>query len=258
MSAPRKLGEIYRESGGETPPAALDAAVLDAARAAAETARARPTRGPWHRRWLAPAGLALSLLLGIGLALQIRQIEDAEEVIVQAGAPQPPSAAPERAADAAIRAPKAESAVPAPQPASVPAPPPPARSEADTVPLREAAPARAVMPDPLAESKRQRDGAAAQAPSGGVAADAAAGLASPRSFESQALPAPAPAAPSAAQKAAERATPAFRASAVLWLAEIRRQLAAGQRTSAAEELHAYVKVHGLASVPEELRTLLTP
>ena len=108
-----KLSQRYREAGGETAPPELDEVIL--ARARAE-ARRKP---PSLNRYLAPVALAASVVLGVNLAWNLRQVEPMPSVPMEAPAeapslaksaepafvPEPPAAAaPARQAPAEARA----------------------------------------------------------------------------------------------------------------------------------------------------------
>ncbi|QNN47095.1 hypothetical protein H9L17_02720 [Thermomonas brevis] len=144
---------LPRPHGRNEPDAALDARILAAAHAAAQT----PAKVPHKRRWTVPLGLAASLCLALGLAWRTQL-----DVPQRAAAP---SAQPEQAPPVATYgapAQQADSAVAAqpmlkPEPAAAPAPPvaPPSAiarevREAPPVVLEDAQPAPASAPMPAA------------------------------------------------------------------------------------------------------------
>jgi hypothetical protein len=63
-----RLSDAYRDLPGAEPPAALDEAVLAAARAASGRRR-RLVHGPFAGSWLAPAAAAAVVVLAVGLTL---------------------------------------------------------------------------------------------------------------------------------------------------------------------------------------------
>lgn len=94
----------YRAESGETPPPALDDAILAQARAAAPRRRAR-------RRWAVPLGLAATLVIGLPLGWQLWQTPEAQVAFT------PPPPAPAQAdamAEAGVVADRAAPAAPPP------------------------------------------------------------------------------------------------------------------------------------------------
>lgn len=67
----RELSRLYRQTSVETPPAALDAAILKASRDKLAKP-ARPVRSRWAR-WMAPAGLVATLVLGVYVTLMVER-----------------------------------------------------------------------------------------------------------------------------------------------------------------------------------------
>src|SRR4051812_49842905 len=61
-----RIGDRYRELARETPPPAIDAAILAASR------RAVGSRPGGARRWFAPVSAVAVLVLGIGIALRMQ------------------------------------------------------------------------------------------------------------------------------------------------------------------------------------------
>lgn len=144
---------LPRPHGRNEPDAALDARILAAAHAAAQT----PAKVPRKRRWTVPLGLAASLCLALGLAWRTQLDAPQRAAAPSAQAEQAPPVAtygaPAPQADSTVAAqPKLE-----PEPAVVPAPPvapPPAIArevrEAPPVVLEDAQPAPASAPMPAA------------------------------------------------------------------------------------------------------------
>jgi len=66
-----KLSRLYRDVSTEGPPPALDAAIL----AAARQHLAKPNRRehPWWSRWMVPASLMATVVMGVSLTLLITQ-----------------------------------------------------------------------------------------------------------------------------------------------------------------------------------------
>jgi hypothetical protein len=110
----------YRALADEPVPPALDASVLDMARAAVRPTRVRP-------RWIVPASLAATVLVAVGLSLDVKResTRDAQQYAGESRATKAESAAmdasaPNGSATAPIEAPVAapmEAARPAPFPA---------------------------------------------------------------------------------------------------------------------------------------------
>lgn len=137
MPDAQALSAAFRALDGAEPPAALDAAIVAAARAAVQAQPgadvvALPQRRP---RWRAPLALAATVMLAVGIGLQLRHAADETVPAVR-----PQSTAPVPAAPAA--APAAE---PAPRLAVPLQKAAPAESAADAAMAmeRQAAPARA-------------------------------------------------------------------------------------------------------------------
>jgi hypothetical protein len=99
-----ELSRAYREASSAEPPAALDAAILAAARAQAAQPRSRDRRQArsFWRNWMAPASAVATLVLGLSIALMIEheQPGTADESPVRA-LPQPAGPLPGRAEEAA-------------------------------------------------------------------------------------------------------------------------------------------------------------
>lgn len=191
----RELSRLLGRRADQAPPAALDAAILAAARAAVDApaadAVASPEAPPTQRtrpRWPAVFGIAASMVFAIGIAWQLRPEPPPVPAGEAAVAAAPAAAEDVAAADQAADSSAADSAVAAAEPAAAPAAP-----EAGPV---AAAPAPAPAPV-IARTRKPAPAESADAPAQAarsVAADAAADT----SFA--ALP-PAPPAPAAAPPA---------------------------------------------------------
>src|SRR4051812_23318061 len=114
-----KLLPRYRSIERETPPPALDAAILAASR--------RSVRAPTVPRWAAPVSVAAVLVLALGLVLKVqREAPDAGMPVETQAAPSAPSpvdsSPPDRRQDARPAAPRAEApaAQAEPKPARTP------------------------------------------------------------------------------------------------------------------------------------------
>lgn len=143
MAEPRDddLARRYRALGREEPPAALDEAILAAAREAA------PRRA--RAQWWGPVSVAAVLVLGLGLVLRMQS----EQPGVETSAP-----ASEYAMPAPAEPPAAVQQAPAPaQQAPAAAPPPPALQRPPAPMMkREASPSEAPAP----QAKRMQPSAA--------------------------------------------------------------------------------------------------
>ncbi|MCX7139942.1 MAG: hypothetical protein NT123_02345 [Proteobacteria bacterium] len=236
-----KLSRAYREASTEGPPAAVDAAILAAARRQAAQSR-RPARAPWLR-WMAPASALATLVVAVALAFLVEreQPQTSEGTAIRAIPPLRPSAPPvrsfdpatEKAADSAAPAAamkKETPAVTAPLPAPIAALAFPAESRAKSAESRMSAQKAAES-----ESMRQSN----------VARDSAPGIAGASS----------PTAPAAAGKLAPLRPEASRRSPEAWLEEISRLQREGRGKEAAEQLAEFRKAYPAHAVPENLRGL---
>lgn len=264
-----KLSHAYREAAREEPPAALDAAILAAARERVARPQRR-ARASWIR-WMAPASAVATLAIGVSIALLVEREQPAtfDESSVRPAAPQPqgapPAAEAAKAADSAVpaqtikrEAPAASVRAPASEPmraapaqppaAAAPAPIAPAPAPAAVTPAP--APMRAEPVQPLnapaaqafpaesreraAESKLSAPKAAAEA---NVARDAAAGAAG---------------APAATGRVAPLRKQAAQRSPQAWLEDIARLKREGRDNEATEQLAEFRKAYPAYPVPESL------
>ena len=235
-----KLSRIYREASSESPPAAVDAAILEAARRQAEQPR-RHARSSWVR-WMAPASALATLLVAVSLAFLVEretpQTPDGTAIRTIPLRPQsaPPAGTAEstkaKAADRAVPAADLKQAAPAlstPAPAAMQ----PARaSVAPAAPAAQAFPAESRAKAAESESMRQSN----------IARDAALGAAGTS----------AAAAPAAAGTIAPLRQEAVQRSPEAWLDEIARLKREGRDKEAAERLVEFRKIYPAYAVPENL------
>ncbi|OBU67415.1 hypothetical protein A9K58_09545 [Stenotrophomonas maltophilia] len=221
----RELIRLLGRRVEQAPPAALDAAILDAARTAVEApvadAVASPLAPRRHRtrpRWPAVFGIAASMVFAIGIAWQLRP-EAPPVAVGQADVTAAPAAADATAAGQTAAGARADNTVPSAEsaaapaalkaaPAAAPAPVVPAPAPA-IAPTREPAPSEAAAPP----ARRARATAAPAAADASFAAMPPAPAAAPPVRPAPVLPpAPAPAsapapAPAGALEAARSAAP---------------------------------------------------
>jgi len=162
-----KLSQIYREAARENPPAALDAAILAAARRQAAQPK-RPARSSWVR-WMAPASALATLVVAVSLAflMERERPEATRDMSIHPIAPRPGSAPPASVTESA-KAKAAGNAAPA-EPASMDAPAAAGGAAAEAALKKEAAvapgPAPATsLPAPAAPAPAPAPAAPAQAP----------------------------------------------------------------------------------------------
>ncbi|HIE5514518.1 hypothetical protein R1L06_11415 [Stenotrophomonas sp. C4297] len=201
----RELARLLGRRAEQAPPAALDAAILAAARAAVDAPAADAVASPeaprtqrTRPRWPAVFGIAASMVFAIGIAWQLRPEPPPIPAGEAAVAAAPAAAEDVAAADQAAERSAADSAVATAEPAAAPAAP-------------EAAPVAAAPAPAIARASKPAPAGTAEAPAQAarsMAADAAADT----SFA--ALP-PAPAAAPAAAPLAPPAPTAYSAPAPL-------------------------------------------
>ncbi len=201
----RELARLLGRRAEQAPPAALDAAILAAARAAVDAPAADAVASPeaprtqrTRPRWPAVFGIAASMVFAIGIAWQLRPEPPPVPAGEAAVAAAPAAAEDVAAAGQAAERSAADSAVAAAEPAAAPAAP-------------EAAPVAAAPAPAIARASKPAPAGTAEAPAQAarsMAADAAADT----SFA--ALP-PAPAAAPAAAPLAPPAPTAYSAPAPL-------------------------------------------
>lgn len=235
-----KLSRLYREASSEDPPAALDAAILAAARkqVAKPQRRARPS---WLR-WMAPASAIATLVLGVSIALLVEreQPETTRDMSIHPIAPLPQSAPPASVTES-VKAKSADSAAPAAakkkETPAAPAPAPAARPAEAVPPAAQAFPAES-----RAKAAAPRTAAPKAATESNAASDSALGASG----------AAAPAAPAAAGKLAPLRQQAIQRSPEAWLDEISRLKREGREQEAAEQLAEFRKAYPAYAVPEVL------
>lgn len=273
------LARLYREQtdSAAQPPAALDARILAAARAAAAS-RPAPRALPWWRRFAVPISVAAVLVVSATLTLMVHEERAKLEAPPPAAAPAPVPAPSTQAADTAAVRPQeaapagqpgaasplpraatpqpqtrrqdvAREAKPAPEPRAEPpaaavAPPPAA---APAAPLGEAFPA--TRPAPQSEG-RILSAPMREAPSASPSAreeEGAGGVVSPamRAKTREAL-APGSAAKSEAADAAQRAPED-------WLRQIRELRRAGREAEWRAELARFRARYPDYALPADLR-----
>jgi hypothetical protein len=230
-----KLSRLYREASTEDPPADLDAAILTAARKRIAQRRERALRQKrslWSR-WMAPAGVVATLVLGVSIALLVAREQ------------------PGKSNDPAMRniPARPQSWPPVPGSESVkPEAAAPARAPESTAPTQapEAA-AQAQAPGPIAPAPAPAPGlpAPATATESNVARDSASG----------GLGAAAPGAPAEASKLAPMPPQAAQRSPEAWLEEIKRLKRDGHEKDATEQLAEFRKTYPVYRLPENLREL---
>ncbi len=247
-----KLSRLYREASTEGPPAALDAAILAAAREQLAKPR-RPARSSWVR-WMAPASALATLVVAVSLAFLVERErpETTEDTPIRQTSPQPgpppvratePSKA--KAADsAAPAAPATPAALEKKEAPAATVPAATAPAQAPVARPTEAAPsaAEAFPAERRAKAAASRPVAPKAATESNVAGDSATGR----------LGAAAPAAPAAAGKLAPMRQQAIHRSPEAWLDEISRLKREGREEEAAEQLAEFRKVYPAYAVPESL------
>lgn len=254
-----RLSRLYRDAPGDEPPAGVDAAILAAARQALSAAPAR--RRPAWLSWLAPAGIAATVVLTLSVVMLVRQ--EQPDLLPASGAPATPAVAPAPAASADSR-PRQDTALPA---TTLPPEPPLAKSTARK-PVFErpaaVAPSPPAPPAPVAApAAAATAGAVMRAPAAAPAAKEATAPA-----QSQAIPpGPAPvmesagapdrtlAAPRPAAAPARALQPAAKSGVdpEAWLETIRRLKRQGDVVAAREQLAAFRRSFPDWPLPDDLR-----
>ena len=244
--------KLYHEGSTDEPPAALDRAIVRAARES--IAPAREARKPWWPRFALPLQLALSAVLVTMLALTVdRNPPEAPAVTERTEPQQAPASATLKAAPtgAGPAAGESSAAAPAPEAKARLAAPSESRPSSPKADLKaEAAPA--AMPVPGRSDRASAEKAAAEdaaAPVGGRSLEAA--RRGPAAAGAVPGVPPSSGAPAANQAVAAR-------SPSDWLAAIERLAGAGEKTAARSELEAFRKAYPDFPVPERLEKLLAP
>jgi resuscitation-promoting factor RpfA len=222
-----KLSRLYREAATEDPPAALDAAILGAARRQV----AKPQQRERWSRWMVPAGAIATLVLGVSIALLVEREQTIDDKTMIE--PRPENPAPARGAESAE--PKVAGSTTATVKKDAPAGPVPAQA-------------------PVLQSAEQASSAA-------DAAEGRAKITAPRmeteptvarGAEMGRLGAGGPAASAVAAKPAPMRQQATQRSPEAWLDEISRLKREGREKEAAEQLLAFRKAYPSYAIPEAL------
>ena len=247
------VAKLYHEGSADEPPAALDRAILKAARESIAPAR-KPGK-PWWLRFALPLQLALSAVLVTMLALTVdRNPPEIPGVTLRTEPQQAPPHAPLKAAPAdadstvgkspaASPASEAKARLPAPRQSTAPLSPRAERAD-EVAPAAIPVPARSDR-----ASAEKAEAADAAVPAGARSPEAATG--GPPMAGAARGGSPSPAAPAANRVAATR-------SASDWLAAIERLAGTGEKTAARAELEAFRKAFPDYQVPERLEKLLAP
>ena len=244
--------KLYHEGSTDEPPAALDRAIVRAARES--IAPAREARKPWWPRFALPLQLALSAVLVTMLALTVNRNPPKAPAVTERTEPQQaPASATLKAAPtgAGPAAGESSAAAPAPEAKARLAAPSESRPSSPKADLKaEAAPA--AMPVPGRSDRASAEKAAAEdaaAPVGGRSLEAA--RRGPAAAGAVPGVPPSSGAPAANQAAAAR-------SPSDWLAAIERLAGTKEKTAARVELEAFHKAYPDFPVPERLEKLLAP
>jgi hypothetical protein len=255
-----KLSQLYREVSTQGPPPALDALIL----AAAQQQVAMPKRRerPWWSRWMAPASLMATIVIGLSLTLSI--VNDHPETVDGDVVRQ--SSAPSRAVESAKAkfaddvpaesvarkgAPAVALSGPAPQVAAksalTQAPPTSAETKSES--------SLAAQPAPLAEGRIITPSAADAVQAephlkgGGFGVMREANVTRETAVGASAS---VPAAPSAA-KAAPMHSQASPRPPEAWLDDIRRLIREGRENEADAQLAEFRKAYPRVTVPADLK-----
>ena len=258
------LSRLYQASASNEPPAALDAAILKAARAAV-TQKPLPMPQPWWKRLRAPVTVAATVMLAVMLTLTVdRNPPQVGQEFTQQSTPQPAREAAQKAMPSPLPAPA--SAVPADAGASradragvareaVPAAPAVivdrAEKKAKATDFVPAAPQMAAPPAAM-ESR----GEAATAVTGKLENAEGRGGALPERARSADAASPAPAMAPAGAAAAMRESTAKRVAPrpeIVWLDEIRSLRRQGREEEAARRLAEFRAAYPDYPLPEDLK-----
>jgi hypothetical protein len=243
-----KLSRLYRGASSEGPPAAVDAAILAAARKQAPGPQRRE-RPSWLR-WMAPASAMATLALGVSLALLVERErpQPLDDAAGRAIPPRPQSRPP--VAPAVTESPTLKSAAGAAPgaaakreaPAASAPPQAPAPADSASAPAHRLAEPAAPAADAFTAERRAKAAASGTARESNAGSDAA--LRGPE--------AAAPAAPAAADKLAPLRPPSAQRSPEAWLDEISRLRREGREAEAALQLAEFRKAHPGYALPEGL------
>jgi len=261
-----KLSRLYREASTEGPPAALDAAILAAARKQVAKPQRR-ARSSWVR-WMAPASALATLAVAVSLALLVEREQPGtiDETVIRGIPPRPQSPPPARATESA-KTKAADSAAPAAaEKKEAPAAAAPVLAPAATLPAQAPVPAAAPVPvaptpAPPAPARAFRSAEPAAPAAQAFPAESRAKASESRTMRESNVAgdaalsgagAAAPAAPAAAGRIAPLRQQAIQRSPEAWLEEISRLRREGRDKEAAEQLAEFRKVYPAYAVPENL------
>ncbi|HEL3172310.1 TPA: hypothetical protein UMF63_003468 [Stenotrophomonas maltophilia] len=193
----RELARLLGRRAEQAPPAALDAAILAAARAAVDAPAADAVASPeaprtqrTRPRWPAVFGIAASMVFAIGIAWQLRPEPPPIPAGEAAVAAAPAAAEDVAAADQAAERSAADSAVATAEPAAAPAAP-------EAAPVAAPAPAIARASKPAPAETAEAPAQAARSMAADAAADTSFAALPPAPAAALAAAPPAPPAPTA-------------------------------------------------------------
>ncbi len=235
------IQKLYQEGSANEPPAALDRAILIAARDSVAPSR-KPR--PWWLRFALPLQLAFSVVLVVMLALNLERNPSDISSVTKGVESQPAPDAGSRKASPAV----ADSAA-----GRSSAAPPATEAKA-----RPAAPPDSAVPSPGTARKAEATSAALPVPgrSEQDAAESAATVGVPLPETAKARSASSGLSLSAEAPAANGIAAARRPPE--WLAAIDRLAQTGEKAAARDELEAFRKAYPEYPVPDKLKKLLAP
>ncbi|HRH14310.1 MAG TPA: hypothetical protein PK225_08140 [Azonexus sp.] len=235
------IHKLYQEGSANEPPAALDRAILIAARESVAPSR-KPR--PWWLRFALPLQLAFSVVLVVMLALTLERNPPDIPSVTERAKPQPAPNTGSRKTSPVVAESAADRSLAAPQPTAAKA--------------RPAAPPDSAVPSPGAARKAEATSAALPVPgrSEQDAAESAATVGVPSPETAKAGSAPRVLSLSAEAPAANGIAAARRPPE--WLAAIDRLAQTGEKAAARDELEAFRKAYPEYPVPDKLKKLLAP
>ena len=255
-----KLSQLYREVSTQDPPPALDALILAAAQQQVATPKRRER--PWWSRWMAPASLVATVVIGVSLTLSI--VNDHPETVngdmvrQSSALPRGGESAKAKFADGVPAESVARKGAAA-EALSGQAPQVAAKSELTQAPPTSAETksesSLAAPPAPLAEGRIITPSAADAVQAeplvkgGGLGVMRGANVTSDSAVGASAS---APSAPSAA-KAAPMHSQASPRSPEAWLDDIRRLIREGREKEADAQLAEFRKAYPSVAVPVDLK-----
>lgn len=236
------IHKLYREGSANEPPAALDRAILIAARDSVAPSR-KPR--PWWLRFALPLQLAFSVVLAVMLALTLERNPSDIASVTKGAESQPAPDAGSRKDSPAVAGSAAGASSAAPPATGAKVPPAAPRDSAVPPPgaARKAEASSAALPVP---GRRSEQDAAESAATVGVPSPETAKARSASSGLSLSAEAPAANGIAAARRPPE------------WLAAIDRLAQTGEKAAARDELEAFRKAYPEYPVPDKLKKLLAP